>query len=175
MEFDFTFNQPFKTKCNWPARLVGVLQRTAFPYVVAVFNPAFNAEELHCYASDGKSITYNAVNYDEVTDIRGGPLSLVNLSDAAYYAVTQETQVHAHVTKLPNWPANCNSMQHDAGSMGTPLPRGWIALHDGYGRPAPNADPLRHVQLVNEVSGERFMVRFAPMDVIEIKAKEVTA
>jgi hypothetical protein len=155
----FRFNLPFHTKCGWPARLLGVVQRAAFPYVVAVWNPTFGGEEIHSYGEDG--------NRHENVD----GLTLVNTSDEEYYGTTRDTRVHAYVKEMPSWPPNCNAMRHDLWNMGTPLLRGWIALHEGYGRPD-FPDPLRWVELVNEVSGQRFRVHFHPVHGAELRYKE---
>lgn len=161
VEQPFRFNLPFQTKCGWPARLVGVLQRTAFPYVVAVWNPVFGAEEMVCYAHDGEQPVKDGIEPQH--GALKGPLSLVNCSDDWYYRTKQVTHLNAWVEKRTAWPPNCNAMQHDHWSMGTPLVRGWIALHEGFGR-SDFPDPLRWVELVNEVSGERFRVHFTPVE-----------
>lgn len=80
----FDSNKPFQTKCGWPARKLGVLNRTAFPLVVAVHNPAFNAEELHAYPMDGSRPTKLTAATDQFigkTDLgaENGALSLVNI------------------------------------------------------------------------------------------------
>lgn len=84
----FDHNKPFRTKCGWPARKLGILDRSAFPLVVAVSNPAFgNKEELHVYPLDGhvpaSILTCNDPTEEtdyEADDVGcpNGALSLVN-------------------------------------------------------------------------------------------------
>lgn len=157
---NFRITIPFRTKCGWPARLLGVLKDGDYPYVVAVQNPGIGREEVVLYDKSGSLPVKDAGGLD--MGCVDGALSLVNISDDEYFAVAPATHVTAAVEELPSWPPNCNSMRHDHFSMGTPLVRGWIALHEGYGRPG-DIDPLRNVTLVNEKSGQRFVVRFAPV------------
>lgn len=85
----FDHNKPFCTKCGWPARKLGILDRSTFPLVVAVANPAFgNKESLHTYPLDGHvpasimecdaPTTENDYEADEV-GYPHGALSLVNM------------------------------------------------------------------------------------------------
>lgn len=171
--FNFTF--PFQTRCGWPARLLGVVRHDTFPYVVAVFNPALGYDQVYHYNAEGVPGLPgypSQTQWGDLKPVYDSMLTLVSLSDDAYYAVKPETQVHAHVKELPPFSPNCNSMQHDHWRMGTPLVRGWIALHEGFGRPG-DVDPLRNVILVNEKTGQRFQVNFTPVHAIEAATKVV--
>lgn len=160
---DFRFDLPFQTRCGWPARLLGVVKHYKYPNVVAVFNPALGTEQVVHYNELGEP--KDPLNDNELPLVES-ILALKNVDDETYYGVTRETRVHAHVKELKSFPPNCNAMHHDRWSMGTPLVRGWIALHEGYGRPD-FPDPLRSVTLVNEVSGQVFKVNFTPVHNIE--------
>lgn len=159
---------PFRTKCGWPARLVGVLQRTAFPYVVAVWNPAFNAEELHTYGEDGLQPVNG--NYDHDKGVEGGMLSLVNIGYDEWRRISRDTMLHAYVVELPSYPPKCNPFLHDHFRMGTALVRGWMAMHDGFDS-KDNPRPLKCIELVNTDTGQRFSVHFNPVDKIEVSHK----
>lgn len=114
-----TFNPdlPFQTKCGWPARLVGKLQRRGFPLVVAIMNPAFDAEEMHCYALDGKQPMAAVYATGEVVEgqegVKDGPLSLVNTGEQpkkgsdlalvyAYFTLRQWKIIYKALIELSN-------------------------------------------------------------------------
>ena len=155
----FTYNQPFRTTCGWPARLLGVLERTAFPYVVAVLNPQFDSEELHCYGPDGQDPSelreFSLANKESKP--ARSPLSLVNIADDEYFAVTQETEVHACIMPMHNFPPNSNPFHHDHSNMGTALVGGWTVMHSGYG-----PQPLRRFYLNHAVTGQNIKVVLTP-------------
>jgi hypothetical protein len=161
---EFSFNWPFRTKCGWPARLVGTLQRTAFPFVVAIMNPAFGAEEMHCYNKGGEQ-PVDVKGHDEVVTkgVVDGPLSLVNVSDDEFFAVKDFTPVTASVMEMKSYPPNCNPFHHDMFHMGTNLVRGWMVMHEGF-VPDGSQFPLRYVEMVNFITGQRFKVSFAPKE-----------
>jgi hypothetical protein len=160
-ENEFRFDFPFQCKNGWPARLVGKVNRTAFPFVVAVWNPGFAAEEVHTYNKDGM--------FEGA--FPSHPLALVNhMEHEAYYAIEQKTVVHASVQELEKYPPNVNPFRFDSMSMGTPLVRGWIIMHEGFGQPD-FPTPLRSMVLVNQVSGQRFRVSFQPVGELELKAR----
>lgn len=166
----FRFRLPFRTRCGWPARLVGVLQRRSNPYVVAVWNPNFKSEELHAYPEEGVFPTGGANH----------PLDLVELNDDDYYAWASpesgkdEMPVHAHVVREPDWPRNCNPLRRDRFSMMTELVRGWYILHEGYDN-RENQFPLREARFYNSRTGNMFALRFTPMDPREVEALNATA
>jgi hypothetical protein len=158
---DFKHTRAFQTQCGWPARLLGILEREAFPLVVAVMNPTFKAEEIHCYPLDG---TYPSNQFkasavaDEVTNAGAerGPLSLVNLDNNfwPHYKATDFVRVVQVEDKTPmNLEQSANPFHYDGFSMGTTLVRGWIAMHDGYDHPE-NPMPMTRLDLVNTRSGQ---------------------
>lgn len=162
----FRIDRPFKTKCGWPARLVGILHRTAFQYVVAVWNPVFNAEELHCYEADGQQPVDTIGFYDLKPGVEMGALSLVN-DEALEDSLKQDSIVHAHVAPLPSFPAGSNAFHHDIGSMGTPLVRNWMVMHEGYS----NDFPLTRLYFHNQLTGQNLGIHFSPMSDFEKVAR----
>ena len=165
-QVSFNIMRPFRTRCGWPARLLGVLQRRANPYVVAVWNPNYRSEEMHVYPQSG----------EHSSDVEGEahPLDLVEIPDDEYWDWRAppkgqvETPVHAFVTKEPSWPANANVMRLDSMSMCTPLIRGWDILHEGYDhRDEPR--PLTQMKFYNQRTGDVFVLHFTPMDQRELE------
>jgi hypothetical protein len=164
---EFNIKRPFRTRCGWPARLVGVLQRRSNPYVVAVWNPNYNSEELHAYPQDG-----GFPSQVGIPDTH--PLDLLEIPDDDYWAWRAppkgqvESHVHAFVTKEPNWPANANVMRLDHWSMCTPLVRGWDILHEGYDNEK-EPRPLTQMKFYNQRTGDVFVLHFTPMDQRELE------
>lgn len=64
------------------------------------------------------------------------------------------------VEEMTPIPADSNPFHHDAWSMGTDLVRGWMVMHDGYNDP--HQFPLAGLYLVNQKSGQRIRLKFAP-------------
>jgi hypothetical protein len=163
-EVPFNILRPFRTAVGWPARLVGVLQRRSNPYVVAVWNPEWKAEELHTYPMTGK----------HMATIEPNPLDLVEIPDDEYWdwaARNPEPRpVHAFIRKETSWPIGANPFHHDASSMGSELVRGWIAMHEGYDREE-SPRPLQRITLFNSRTGDRFTVIFTPMDKRELEPR----
>lgn len=155
-------NQPIQTKCGWPARVVGTLQRTSFPLVVAVMNPAFGAEELHCYNMDGSTpIRAVYASGDAVEGQEGaehGALSLVNVDvfeQLDNWKPTDHTT--PFVEHLSDWPLNTNPCRLDLSNMHTVLVKGWHLLHSGYDNEK-EPHQLNMVHFYNARSGQRFTV-----------------
>jgi hypothetical protein len=162
----FNIKRPFRTAVGWPARLVGVLQRKSNPYVVAVWNPEWKAEELHTYPASGK----------HSATIEAHPLDLEEIPDAEYWQWAApergapQLPVHAYVVKEESWPINANPMRLDHMNMGTDLVRGWFLLHEGYDNKE-EPRPLTRFTMYNSRTGDRFTVHFTPMDQREMEAK----
>jgi hypothetical protein len=64
------------------------------------------------------------------------------------------------VEEMTPIPAGSNPYRYDLYSLGTPLVRDWIVMHDGY-NDARHA-PLTGMYLVNQQSGQRIRLRFTP-------------
>lgn len=164
-EVAFNIQRPFRTAIGWPARLIGVLQRRANPYVVAVWNPNYKSEELHAYPLSGK----------HMGTIEAHPLDLEEISDDEYYAWAAahpdqpQVPTHAFIIKEPSWPVNANPMRLDTTSMGTELVRGWHLLHAGYDNKS-EPRPLTSFKMYNDRTGDVFSVYFTPMDKQELEA-----
>lgn len=168
-QVEFNITRPFRTRCGWPARLVGTLQRRSNPYVVAVWNPNYKSEELHVYPSNGE--------HSPMVEGEDHPLDLVEIPDDDYWkwatGSTDEGRVpeppaHAFITKEPSWPVNANVCRLDSMSMVTRLVRGWDILHEGYDR-EDEPRPLTRFKLYNARTGDVFIVRFTPMDEREME------
>lgn len=71
--------------------------------------------------------------------------------------------VFPSVREMTFFPRNCNPFHHDLSHMGTPLVRGWVAMHEGYGRPDVE-DQLRYVILVNTRTGRRLRVDISELE-----------
>jgi hypothetical protein len=162
----FRIDRPFKTKCGWPARLVGVLHRTAFQYVVAVWNPALNAEELHCYGANGQQPVDTIGLCDPKPGVGMGALSLVN-DEVLEDSLKQDSLIHAHVAPMRSYPAGENVFRHDLYSMGTDLVRNWMVMHEGYS----NDFPLTRLYFHNKLTGQNIAVHFSPITDVEKKAR----
>lgn len=170
-EAQVTFNirRPFRTHCGWPARLVGVLQRRSNPYVVAVWNPNYKAEELHTYGADGKF-------KDDPDEGQVHHFDLVELTNDEYFAWSApengvaDQPCHAFVVKEPSWPKDQNVARLDHFSLITPLVRGWDLLSEGYDNKE-HQRPLTRMKFYNQRTGDVFVLHFTPMDQRELEAK----
>lgn len=66
--------------------------------------------------------------------------------------------VHPSLLNLDPFPAGDDPFHHDLVQMGTPLVRGWFAMHHGYdSKDRPSALP--HIDLINTRSGQRIRVQ----------------
>lgn len=165
-EYKFDHRFPFTTKAGWPARLVGVLQRRAYPLVVAVSNPAFDmAEEVHCYDFDGRQPMRVVYATGEVTSPHEGAvdgmMSLVNIEESGHLLIRKGTWVHTSVIPMEPIPAGSNPFHYDGFSMGTDLVRGWMVMHDGFTRKDTDWG-LPGMYLVNVTTGQRITLKFSP-------------
>lgn len=59
-------------------------------------------------------------------------------------------------------PANANPFHHDGFNMGSPLVRGWMAMHAGYDNERSPMD-LEYIILVNQRTGQRIRLDMAPV------------
>lgn len=151
MDRNFTFNLPFRTASGLPARLLGVLNRPAFRYVVAINTLKRGGERVYYYGADGLNSGNEGHNPD---------FDLVNVQ-YEHGTVTEATLVHASVQPLPDFPANSNIFHHDFFHMGTSLGQntGWVVMHRSF-----NKDfPMDYLILANQTSGQRFRIGFQPI------------
>ena len=171
-EDKFDHRYPFQTKCGWPARLLGVMNRSAFPLVVAVFNPAFGAEQLHTYNFDGmQPSTFISACVGPEQDELGvskGSLSLVNIppftnieGDEPLIPYLKATDfVHAVAVEdlePMDLERSANPFHYDYMSMGSDLVRGWVIMHEGFDSKE-DPQPLHSVTLINGRSGQRIQI-----------------
>lgn len=73
-------------------------------------------------------------------------------------------RISIRAVDMESIPVGANPFHHDHWSMGTPLVRGWIAMHDGYdSKDNPSSQfALQHLYLVNTRSGQRVRLEIHP-------------
>lgn len=149
--------RPFRAKNGWKGRLLGILERTAFPYVVALLNEDFGAEELHCYDQNGLS------NSEEPDN----PLNLVNDEERN---AGRDDFVEIWVRQMSAIPPDSNPFLYDLSRAGTSFTSDWTAMHEGNNSSDPS-DTLREVVLVNTRTGQRLYLDLVTKMTDQAKAK----
>lgn len=78
------WDNPIETKGGWPARLLGKVNRPAFPYIVVVTNMYFGTDEVHAYGEDGRQPVDFSNHNDMELGALDGVMSLVAKQTATF-------------------------------------------------------------------------------------------